>query len=317
MTRKVSLWTMLLITFTIISTFSINLYISWDRNLQSKYGEVKSISNLLDQQFEKASLKILTQPNLSDSEKIAALNKELQPIVDNIVSSHPNYGGGYYVKQLNSIVAFGPNFEKNGLKDLSTDSKARNVYITAEDVKFYNYSQTRNGYVVANIHPLIRDNEVIGHTWGNVLIEDVFTMFKKDIENLLLVLIVMLIIAFFGSRAITKQYISNISIFKKYILEDKPLPANIRFSKELYEVYIAYSNSRSLQKQQEESIRQLAYFDQLTHLPNRTSLYINLNSSIAKDEPFALLFVDVDEFKSVNDTQGHHIGDQLLILIAK
>ncbi|MEM9220098.1 MAG: EAL domain-containing protein [Cyanobacteria bacterium P01_F01_bin.150] len=63
-----------------------------------------------------------------------------------------------------------------------------------------------------------------------------------------------------------------------------------------------------------------AYHDALTGLPNRTALLQQLERAIAHIEQglhslFALFFVDVDEFKLINDSLGHHIGDQLLIEI--
>jgi diguanylate cyclase (GGDEF)-like protein len=59
-----------------------------------------------------------------------------------------------------------------------------------------------------------------------------------------------------------------------------------------------------------------ALHDPLTGLPNRRSLFAALNDSIARarDEPqqLSLLLIDLDRFKEVNDTLGHHVGDQLL-----
>jgi len=71
----------------------------------------------------------------------------------------------------------------------------------------------------------------------------------------------------------------------------------------------------------EERIRHLAYFDQLTDLPNRTLMkdrfeYI-LNLAQRNQQKFALLFIDLDQFKTINDTLGHDIGDELLKKVAK
>ncbi|MBT3136922.1 EAL domain-containing protein [Alteromonas sp. ALT199] len=66
--------------------------------------------------------------------------------------------------------------------------------------------------------------------------------------------------------------------------------------------------------------KHLAYTDSLTGLPNRNILDHTINTAIKKAErsnlQFAVMFVDLDSFKDVNDTLGHTVGDQLLITMA-
>jgi diguanylate cyclase (GGDEF)-like protein/PAS domain S-box-containing protein len=70
------------------------------------------------------------------------------------------------------------------------------------------------------------------------------------------------------------------------------------------------------QKAAEENIRHLANNDPLTGLPNRTLLTDRVNQAIRSaersKEPFALMFLDIDRFKYINDTLGHGCGDRLL-----
>ena len=78
--------------------------------------------------------------------------------------------------------------------------------------------------------------------------------------------------------------------------------------------------AKSLQRSNEQ-IRYLAYHDSLTGLPNRHMFreYLAdvLTDSTRSKQRLALLYLDVDNFKQVNDTLGHHVGDKLLKEIAK
>lgn len=75
------------------------------------------------------------------------------------------------------------------------------------------------------------------------------------------------------------------------------------------------------QKASEREIHRLAYYDSLTQLPNRRLLYDRLNQAMAGSGRSgyygALMFMDIDNFKTLNDTRGHHIGDQLLVEIGQ
>jgi diguanylate cyclase (GGDEF)-like protein/PAS domain S-box-containing protein len=76
----------------------------------------------------------------------------------------------------------------------------------------------------------------------------------------------------------------------------------------------------SERKRSERKIYDLAYFDPLTKLPNRTMLLDGLRQALSTSRRTggsgALLFIDLDQFKILNDTKGHHIGDLLLTEVA-
>ena len=71
-------------------------------------------------------------------------------------------------------------------------------------------------------------------------------------------------------------------------------------------------------KQNQEKISNLAYYDQLTGLANRTYFENALLNTIAPGDHYsALLFLDLDRFKLLNDSYGHHMGDKLLEAVAQ
>ena len=77
----------------------------------------------------------------------------------------------------------------------------------------------------------------------------------------------------------------------------------------------------SERKRTEEQIRKLAYCDSLTGIPNRQAfletLELEIERSQREQRKFAILFMDLDSFKRINDTLGHNIGDLLLQIVTE
>ncbi len=84
--------------------------------------------------------------------------------------------------------------------------------------------------------------------------------------------------------------------------------------------YVATQTDITLRKAAEDEVKRLAFFDPLTNLPNRRLLTDRLHQAVTharRDQGhLALIFVDLDKFKPVNDRYGHAAGDQLLQSVA-
>ncbi|MCH9638139.1 MAG: EAL domain-containing protein [Betaproteobacteria bacterium] len=89
-----------------------------------------------------------------------------------------------------------------------------------------------------------------------------------------------------------------------------------KFDSANIELIIAIARDITKRKKNEQKLYKLAYFDSLTGLPNRKlgreKLVKTLAASKRNQRNGALLFIDLDDFKKVNDTMGHHVGDKFL-----
>jgi len=96
-------------------------------------------------------------------------------------------------------------------------------------------------------------------------------------------------------------------------------PAHDEFG--VYAGYLGTASDVTAEKISERRINFLAHNDSLTGLLNRTKFTEHLKQHVARLErygsPFAVLFLDLDQFKAVNDSRGHLVGDKLLVQVAK
>jgi diguanylate cyclase (GGDEF)-like protein/PAS domain S-box-containing protein len=108
-----------------------------------------------------------------------------------------------------------------------------------------------------------------------------------------------------------------------YLTKDgikKPVEISSRiFALNGVKVVLADSRDITDRKQAEETIKHMAYHDALTGLPNRTLFHDRLSQALIhakkKDQMLAVVFIDLDRFKFMNDTLGHSIGDLLLQMV--
>ena len=140
-----------------------------------------------------------------------------------------------------------------------------------------------------------------------------------------LIILVLVIISIYFAKNLMRSIINPVNeindVLKKITHHDFSSHIHILSKDELGEIsYMLNKNIKELQNTFQE-LSYLVNYDHLTSLPNRKMFQEEIDKCIHQcantQEEFAVMFIDVDNFKQVNDVYGHTVGDQLLEILAK
>jgi len=218
-----------------------------------------------------------------------------------VYSTHVLFTNQYNQKQMYCI-----DINLSDLKHVEAEAKLKEHMLAATfevipDLFFLmNVDGTIIDYHAGNKSNLYVSPDVfIGKSMGNILPSEVADKFKSNIAK---VTTHGEVISFEYDLVLPKGVI-YFEARMTYLVENKQIIAIVRDITE--------------QHQSSETIRVHAYYDTLTGLPNRflalDRLSQMLNEAERNNEKFAVLFLDLDDFKKVNDSLGHEVGDKLLI----
>jgi len=117
-----------------------------------------------------------------------------------------------------------------------------------------------------------------------------------------------------GRAAVAEEFVTRGEVKQIFLTAHRPVRIADR------NLLLSSSSDISELKALEDHLFRTAYYDELTGLPMRRVIEHRVNSLLQRDEPqdrFALAFLDIDNFKHINDYYGHAIGDELLVEVAK
>lgn len=219
-----NLYTIISIIFIIfVLVFAWLIHSSYVKNEKEIVREnLYRIAVLLDKEIKVPFSDILLQHNALDAnykDKIKILNKELQPIIERISNIYKDYGMGIYSIGLDSVLAIGPDFKSEYLQRVSREYPYFKSYQSGKTE--YSYSEKSRGWSGKSIYnitvPIYRGGEIIGHTWANYRLDDVYRAANNKVKVIFLISGILLIVVLFLTRVIIDTYNNQMYYLAKSI----------------------------------------------------------------------------------------------------
>lgn len=204
------------ITLVCISTFAIAYIVEkegLELLLQEKEQKLFAITHVLDVELEDALQKI--SPSLSREQKIQALNKQLSPKIEQLLSTSPKIGAGYYSQELDAIIVYAPQ-KKHGNNvgvSIAPDHPGREV-MSSKHPNVWIGHQVR-GNIMNAMMPIVRNDKVLGYIWANELVDDINTQAVALDNRILFVCFIGLICSIIFTFLLSRRLNNDIDVIKQ------------------------------------------------------------------------------------------------------
>lgn len=190
--------------------------------LEEKQHKLFALAKLMDDSLKQTFDEIIENAGAGSAsriKKIRILNRELSRFTDFIAAAEPGIGVGYYSKDLDAIITYGPSDDlgqKMG-ESISLTHQGRVVMQTGE--KKVQTGKLVRGAIMNCMLPIIRNGKTIGYIWSNELLEDINTQIQQMLKRFYLTILAGLAISFFGTTFIANNLASKVNTIKNGLKE--------------------------------------------------------------------------------------------------
>lgn len=187
--------------------------------------------------------------------------------------------------------------------------------------QFYDNAHVNGELYFACYHPLTNaDGTVVGMIFVGKPVSSIKPIINRSLNPMLLVGLISLIIAIIISYSYAKKILSILGRIKVFFQKTSTGNLNVKISTDILNRNDEFSEIATAALSMQRSLRSMVELDGLTNLLNRRTGEQKLkNTYLSSDDsqmPFCIVMADIDYFKSVNDTYGHHNGDVILQNVA-
>ncbi|MDL2280189.1 response regulator, partial [Desulfovibrio sp. OttesenSCG-928-G11] len=187
-----------------------------DALLEEKQGKLLALTRVLDSMLDpggyEAILKRHGAEQAARDEKIALLNKALTEQTDTVGQSLPGLGVGYYSRELDAILTYGPSSSFGQVVGLSIPEKHPGREVMSGNKILVQSGTMVRGDIMNAMIPVERDGHVIGYIWANELMTDITRQVDRVTRNILLAMLGCLLLTAALLTIVARRAMSNVSL---------------------------------------------------------------------------------------------------------
>jgi two-component system sensor histidine kinase AtoS len=212
--RRAILALLLLMNLLFLFTGYVSTSMIEQAVLEEKGAKLLAVTHILNRHLGPggfaAILKRYEAENLSRDEKVAVLNEALRDITDEVAAISPGIGVGYYARDLDAIVSYGPSDEYGFTVGMPIPETHPGRIVMRENVEKVDSGTMVRGDILNAMSPIRRDGAVIGYIWSNELTTEITLHFDRVSRNLLITIVGSFILTFILIMLISRRTLGDV-----------------------------------------------------------------------------------------------------------
>ncbi|HWR45125.1 two-component system sensor histidine kinase AtoS [Sporomusa sp.] len=215
--NKMILFTLIIVSIPILLTGYVIKLETQEALLVEKQTKLFGIALLLDNYLGEGYNEILTAKNARNADRatqIKVLNEALKNYTDTLTNAYPGVGAGYYSKELDAIITYGPSnnyADKVGIT-IGPTHPGRKVMSTSE--RLVEFAPMVRGDIMNAMVPVVRHGEVVGYIWANELTDDIHAQMASMDYNIYLSVSIGIIVSLLLIFWMIRGFIHNVETIK-------------------------------------------------------------------------------------------------------
>jgi two-component system sensor histidine kinase AtoS len=215
---KMMIMTIIFVALPILVSGYFTKTIAENHLLKEKEKKLFGVTQILDQYIKEdfnAIIEVEGALSADQQTKVSILNDVLREYTDSVAEAYPGIGVGYYVKDLQAIVTYGPSSEHGDKVGTNIDATHPGIQVLKTGEKQIVMGKQVRGQIMNAMLPIVRNEEILGYAWANELTVDVQNQLDKMDRIIFFALIVGMVCSILSLLKFWTKLLDDVNLVKQ------------------------------------------------------------------------------------------------------